>query len=337
MIAVCIGIAVVVLAVAAETGVFGARTAGAPLPSGNARYVLSQYRADAQGGTWTPLTAGATPQRGVLLIHGLDEPGTIWDDLAPALAEAGHVVVRFDYPNDQPIADSGSLLQSALESLKADGCADLDLVCHSMGGLVARDALTRDAPGPVPHIDRLIMVGTPNHGSPLAPLRGVAEAREQIVRWARSLTNPPPMDAYLTDGEGEAGIDLAPGSEFLTALNARPMPADLRCTIIAGHLSPVTDEDARAFVDSSVLKWIAGDENVRAIGDAINLLGDGVVPLDSAMLEGVDDVVIVNANHRAILKRSALENAIRDAADAPGDPPPAIPIILDRLGRDDQE
>jgi hypothetical protein len=69
---------------------------------------------------WTIVTDGTKlPSRIVLLVHGLDEPGDIWDDAAVALADAGHTVVRFDYPNDQRIAHSADLLAAALERLKA--------------------------------------------------------------------------------------------------------------------------------------------------------------------------------------------------------------------------
>ena len=36
----------------------------------------------------------------VVLAHGLDEPGNLWADLGPALAENGFNVLEFRYPND---------------------------------------------------------------------------------------------------------------------------------------------------------------------------------------------------------------------------------------------
>src|SRR5690606_22566445 len=61
---------------------------------------------------WIPVAdaAGPATDRVVLLVHGLDEPGDIWDDLTPALHEAGHTVVRFNYPNDQDPALSADAL-----------------------------------------------------------------------------------------------------------------------------------------------------------------------------------------------------------------------------------
>ena len=41
------------------------------------------------------------PSQVVLLLHGLDEPGDVWSDVAAELDAAGHAVVRFNYRNDQ--------------------------------------------------------------------------------------------------------------------------------------------------------------------------------------------------------------------------------------------
>lgn len=84
----------------------------------------------------------------------------------------------FEYPNDGPVADAAGLLARELQALRDSGLERVDVVAHSMGGLVARDALTRkayyagDGTGGrrYPALDRLILIGTPNHGSPLAVL-----------------------------------------------------------------------------------------------------------------------------------------------------------------------
>jgi len=257
--------------------------------------------------------------RVVLLVHGLDEPGDVWEDLTPALAGAGWRPVRFDYPNDQAVERSGALLAAALGELGDAGVARLSIVAHSMGGLVTLDALTRpDAAPGAPAVDRLVTLGTPWGGSPWTGLRWAGELREQIQRLSEGgADGVGELRRFLDDGRGEAAADLAPDSAFLGALLARPRPEGVAITCIRGRLvrpPPGAPADLFAMADT---------------------LGDGVVPIASAALPGVDDVVEVGANHRAMVRRlpftgtgPAWEAGVPAAA-----PPPAIPVILERLAR----
>ena len=269
------------------------------------------------GHHWTPEPLSPPPERFVLLLHGLDEPGRIWDDAAPAILGAGLAVARLDYPNDQAIAASADLLLAAMARLGSMGVRIIDAVGHSMGGLVARDALTRSTrPDRLPRANRLITVGTPNRGSPLARHRWVAEAREQIARWAESPGWTPPGSASPPGERGRAGVDLMPGSAFFAGLDARPLP-DAAMTIILGRLLPVP----------------ASPNAVRrALLDA---MGDGVVSVASARLTGVSDVVELLGTHRGLVRNVSPTDAVRTRLGrAPKGPvPPAIPVILDRLLR----
>ena len=129
----------------------------------------------------------ATQEQGVrvLLVHGLDEPGTIWDDLVPALGAAGYEVWEFRYPNDQGIDRSAGYLADQWPTLT--GGRPVVLIGHSMGGLVARDFVSRyrHPVGKSPEIEGpsvagVILVGTPNRGSEWARLRVWLELRDQF-------------------------------------------------------------------------------------------------------------------------------------------------------------
>jgi len=273
-------------------------------------------RLDDQG-RWADLPPGASPpERVVLLVHGLDEPGTIFNDLAPALTDAGRTPIYFEYPNDQRIEDSTELLHEALRELRGMGVTRVDLVCHSMGGLVALDCLTRDAMyggragghTELPSVGDWITVGTPYYGAPMANLRFLSEWRERAVRWAGAVANGASDEpAAPSQSAGEAGADLLPGSEFLEGLNERPLPEGVDWTVIYGE--------------------IAGAAG--AVGAEV---GDGVVPVWSAVHEQARDTVRVTSNHRAMLKSAAIEQAARNAVGADPGVPPGIPVILDRLG-----
>lgn len=268
--------------------------------------------------TWITSDEHPAPSRVVLLIHGLDEPGGIWDALAPALADAGHPVARFDYPNDQPVPESADLFADALRALYAAGVRDVDIVAHSMGGLVTRDVLTRNAlerPLGV-RVPLLITLGTPHLGSPWARWQPIAEAREQIQRWAESDTlDPMLLFGWNSDGMGEAGTDLTIGSPFLTDLNSRPHPATTRVACVV-----------------AVIPNIPLDTPIDRLPEYARALGDGVVPADSAAFKHADSVHLVRANHRSMVRPVELGEWLRSAfSDAPPPTPPAVPIVLELL------
>ncbi|GAB5497197.1 MAG: hypothetical protein Phyf2KO_22770 [Phycisphaerales bacterium] len=305
---------------------------------------LEQYdnNAGENGDLWKDITSEETPTRIVLLVHGLDEPGSVWNALAPALESNNHTVLRFEYPNDQSIALSADQLDAALVKLNAIGVTDITIVAHSMGGLVSLDALTREGIDRVrwPEVTRLITLGTPSKGSTLAPLRGVAEIREQAMRlFDDGKLTLEDLGRFETDGQGEAGEDLKPGSDFLTDLASREAPESTLITAVVARASTIERDDLRDRLLNSMPEAIAEDEAAlaltsdfagwasRMIDKAAASIGDGVVSQNSASSEWTDDVVIVEASHRSMV--TEIPCPIR------GDnPPPAIEIVLDRLSAD---
>lgn len=340
-----------------------------PLPHRGWRVLRDDFRADAAGAVaaddqWQPAVlagrpgAAAPPEglaggRVVVLVHGLHEPGSVWGELAPALARDGFRPIRYDYMHDEGIAVTAAEFARAMGQLRAAGVERVDVVAHSMGGLVVRDALTRPAHATLamPRVDRFIMVGTPNHGAPLARLTVIAEAREHLERWLDSDSKDPrSLLAFLADGDGQVGRDLLPESEFLTELNARPrngLPA--ATTIIAGSVAGDYPQRLGAMLDIAVVRRAleaTGGVDLRTVQEAIRrggeVVGDGVVSVDSAKLIGIDDTVVLPTNHRHIIanlgvERAALRLVDRAAPQAAGarvpSTPQGIPIILDRLKR----
>jgi triacylglycerol esterase/lipase EstA (alpha/beta hydrolase family) len=285
------------------------------------------------------------PAEVVLLIHGMDEPGSVWDDLAPLAQRGGLNVARFDYANDQAIAQSANELAAALKMLRSRGVQRVSIVAHSMGSLVSRDVLTRPeyyagdtrARGEWPAVERLVAVAPPNHGSPLAHVRWLAEAREQLARYADgSWSDPRALLGFLKDGDGEAGDDLLPDSAFLSGLNARALPTPVKITIIAGTIGSGVEDRVRSILEWSVVKRVLSAEEIagveREVARLNAVVGDGIVTLDSTRLEGVSDFVQVPANHRFLLKRPGVERELRQALGEPSKVGTAIPIILQRLG-----
>lgn len=290
-------------------------------------------------GTLTPIDDAAleNKEHAVVLIHGLDEPGDVWSVLGPRLVKEGYTTIEFRYPNDQKIGKSARNFARHLSKLRAMGVERVTILAHSMGGLVSREMLTHPdyyagqgaGHALYPEVQRLIMLGTPNHGSSLAKLRGFAEARETLIRlFSRDRL----LFGGFFDGAGEAGEDLLPDSEFLTRLNARPLPEGVAITILAGRASPITSpriEEAKSKLKALLNR--DGEGRIDAIADAlakcVDGLGDGCVPLASTRLEGVDDHTLVRGNHTTML--------LRTKSDSRGTPA-AVKIILQRLETDNK-
>jgi len=271
--------------------------------------------------------ASETGRPDVVLLHGLDEPGDIWDDLVGVLAEAGWVAWEFRYPNDQAIDASADFLAEAWLELPADH--PVVLIGHSMGGLVARDFVGRwrhpvDVEPKVAgaSVCGVILVGTPNHGSEWARLRVWLELRDFFAAASqRQLA----LFHGLRDGTGAAKIDLRPGSAFLTGLNARAWPAEVPVRIIGGQLAEPTPRMRQS------IEAISAETGTNEMTVALEAwwttlgegLGDGVVPVHSLAVTSAPPPTIVAASHRGLVAGTPLS----------GEQPPAIPIIREILER----
>ncbi len=260
----------------------------------------------------------------VLLLHGLDEPGGIWDELVWALEQAGIQAWEFRYPNDQAIDASADLLAEYWSRLPKDHAPVL--IGHSMGGLVIRDFVTRwryaetkpglDGAG----IQGVILVGTPNQGSQWARLRAWLQLRELLVDIHQQRFC---LFAGLRDGTGAAKIDLRPESAFLNELNSRSWPEGVPVRIIGGLLAEATSDMQNSL--QALSKDLGAEELAKALeemwSDLGQGLGDGVVPITSLQLDFAPDPIILEASHRGLLVSGPLNE----------ERPPAIEPLLNIL------
>jgi pimeloyl-ACP methyl ester carboxylesterase len=274
------------------------------------------------------LPATIDPRRPlVVLIHGLDSDSDMWGSLAGLLAHDDRQVATFGYPSDGPIDEDADRLAASLFSLRQSYPGlRIDLIAHSMGGLVAREYVEgADYHGGV---DRLIMLGTPNGGSGWARWRWMLGVEQQYHLWR---TCPDWSFSWIiTDGLGEAGGELTPGSKFLKGLNARPRRTGVRYTIVAGNQCPVSEVGAdclartSGWVPARATHWWGFRQCKAKLDRRASQLrqrtadSDGPVTLKSAALTGVGDFVVVHADHMAL---------------ACGTPPAAWSVIRDRLAR----
>ncbi|MFD2453948.1 esterase/lipase family protein [Ideonella paludis] len=203
----------------------------------------------------------------LVLVHGLCMHDGQWrhtgHDHGAALAQAlGFTPVYLRYNTGLPIAHNGADLAQQLEALLAawpHAVERLVLLGHSMGGLVLRSALHAGPPAQqrwVKACSDLICLGSPHHGAPL----------EKAGHGLDLLLAQTPYTAPLAQvGQWRsAGImDLRHGTVLRPPAHL-PLPTGLRCHAVAACLSgaPRAGKPARL---------------------AERLLGDGLVPLDSAL------------------------------------------------------
>ncbi len=119
--------------------------------------------------------------RGVVLLHGLmNEPG-IMRPLEAALAARGWATANMFYPTRHlSLADHADAASAVARGLADAGAREIAFIGHSLGGLVARQAVSRAAPDGWPP-GPLVLIGSPARGAAVAHLLQRAPLYRQII------------------------------------------------------------------------------------------------------------------------------------------------------------
>jgi triacylglycerol esterase/lipase EstA (alpha/beta hydrolase family) len=157
-------------------------------PAGTLRLVVGEWRAMlANNFFYLPFEHLAVPPdppreaaRGVpvLLVHGyFSNRGILRAVVRDLRARSGSPVYTFNFRGIfSPIDELAGQLADQVHAITGPGRADrVVLVCHSMGGLVARAYLARHGAG---RVARLVTLGSPHNGTRLARLGLGANARQ---------------------------------------------------------------------------------------------------------------------------------------------------------------
>jgi hypothetical protein len=208
-----------------------------------------------------------------------------------SLRKAGFDAVLLDYDWRRDIGSLGKLLA---DRLAADDRDDVALIGHSMGGLVARAALTHAAGK---RVSQLIMLGTPNAGSLAAvqALRGtysvvrkiaMLDLRHDAEYLARNVfASFPGLHELLPANKSVTDLDLFDAGAW-PADGPGPDAALLRSA--AGLAERMASADTR-------FHMVIGCNRTTATGVALrdgdfeyeySLQGDGTVPVELARLPG---------------------------------------------------
>jgi pimeloyl-ACP methyl ester carboxylesterase len=164
-------------------------------------------------------------------------------EFAEPLARSYDLILTFDYENLQtPIEETArGLLQRLKEAGLDEGHGkELDIVAHSMGGLVSRWMIERE--GGAPLVQQLVMLGTPNGGSPWPTVQkwatvalGLGLNAMTVVVWPVKVLG---WLAQSVERIDQALDQMQPGSAFLKSLGKSDDPG-VSYTVIAGNTSVI--------------------------------------------------------------------------------------------------
>ena len=196
---------------------------------------------------------GLKPLEGevTLLIHGILRHSRSLGKVRTALEDAGHHPEPFDYPSTKVrLENAVEYLASTLRNFGPE-VTRINIVVHSMGGLLVRTYLKTYGDQADPRIYRLVMMGTPNYGAQMATmLRDIGAfkmifgpAGQQLVdaddAFVNELPTPPFEFAVIAGSRGnEKGWNpLIPGDDdgTVTVESTRlPGAKDFR-TFVTSH------------------------------------------------------------------------------------------------------
>ncbi|HEX6398219.1 MAG TPA: alpha/beta fold hydrolase, partial [Steroidobacteraceae bacterium] len=158
-----------------------------------------------------PYDPARTP---ILFVHGATGSAQDFRYFVDHLDRTRYQAWIYQYPSGAPLEAMAHLLYWKLLNLQLRyGFTHLDMVAHSMGGLVARRFLL-DHGAEFPQLTQFVSISTPWGGQRSAAL-GVIHSPAVIPSWR----------------------DLQPEGPYLTSLFAKPLPAEVHYTLLFGHLS----------------------------------------------------------------------------------------------------
>lgn len=214
----------------------GRRRRGEPGPAAQLRSVAREWAVSVAMSAARPLgflelPGQAVVGRPVIMVHGYAMNRANFLPLASRVARAGlGPVLGFEYWTLGRVASAARRLSTFIEDVcLATGSDTVDIVGHSMGGIVGRYYLTLGSGAR--RVRNLITVGTPHRG---ADLSGV--------------------------GFGRPSRELYPGSAFLERLGAAPIPPGARVTAIWSRSDALVPSSRNARLHGASVEEVVFDD-----------------------------------------------------------------------------
>ncbi len=201
----------------------------------------------------------------------------------------------------------------------------VSLVCHSMGGLVARAAVATLGTAHNAKIARVVMLGTPNFGSFAAvqTMRGVSDTVRKLAFLdlrhdadelvSEVLAPMPGFCQLLPSPERYTAIDLFDPKQW-PASGPQPAPAVLRqVPKVLAKLAPADDRFYLiAGVNRETITGLRKDDRSGEFVYELSLAGDGTVPLAFAEIPGTKATYYIEEAHASLPNNKLVARAVAD-------------------------
>lgn len=238
--------------------------------------------------------------RVVVFVHGLAEDERAWSlgGRAPygdRLRDDGYTAVYVRYNSGQHISTNGRALSDLLDELVRDWAVpveSIDLVGHSMGGLVSRSACHVGGDWTT-RVRTVVTLGSPHRGAPLEKAVHVIDAV------MRRIPEAEPLGRVLA--HRSAGVkDLRYGSLVDSDWEGHDVDA-----FLARRAAEVP------FLSHARYYWVAATVTRDARHPVGRLVGDGMVRLPSASAVAGEGIHIADLGHLGLLNDEAVFQALR--------------------------
>ncbi len=243
----------------------------------------------------------AQSQKILLYIHGIigDTESLIGSVQQAKIGEQPineiyDLVLTFDYENlNTRIEENAHDLRQSLEAvgLSANHGKELHIIAHSMGGLISRWFIEREGGNKI--VQHLIMLGTPNAGSPWSKVQDLAFALlgmglNQLSTIAPPITILAKLVEFLEANDNSLE-QMQPNCKFLQEIAKNPDP-HVPYTIIAGDRSLSTVSQTDMEKQNTVLRNLMQKLFPHVIKNALNNTVNST--LDMVFFDQPNDIAV---------------------------------------------
>ncbi|MBP1929810.1 pimeloyl-ACP methyl ester carboxylesterase [Methanolinea mesophila] len=224
--------------------------------------------------------------RPVVLVHGWNSHPGVWNRLVPLLEERGIPVWNFSHDkcgNRDP-GEIAYLLQDYLRERRdaARYQGEIDLVCHSMGGCIARYLIeVIDGKERSERVRQLIGLAPPNNGSALAELFFDPDQGPGIIERLTGSFVPPGFEP----GEDRIVREFRFKSRTIARLKESGTREDIAYRMILSE-NPCSKPEFFPPFEGRTWEYLPGK------GWNETYSGDGIVPHRDSWLAGAEHVIL---------------------------------------------